>query len=258
MPWPAASGRSSRSDKSKRTDAARWVNEIFTTFYRDEKLLEARDIYEYEYWTILRHAVELRVTDRHVQPNDAQRQAIRAVDLILNFLEQLVYLEWESHIAVRDREVFFAYWFGILKYPSRAGLRRYLANCGYERCAAIVNANSGELVVGEVPASLIGDAGTPAGQVQVPGIELPQGVLQLNQESPHQNVICTAVTDMGVFRRLDEHFGYDPADPHRSPVLRVCLPTLDSAHDVWVYIEAKSASILPIILPEAGGGYRFV
>jgi hypothetical protein len=249
--------------KSRRTDAARWVTDIFNTFYKDPAFLAARDLYEYEYWSSIRHSVELRVNDRHVVLTSGQRESIRAVDLILNFLEQLLYLESEDHIATRDREVFFAYWFGILGYPSRAGLRRYLASCGYERCSLYVGCQAGEVIAGSIPIGQWEGLTPLEGGVLLPFEHgMPDGSFVASTGLIPEHSQAFRVTDPVAFRRLDDHFGYDPAAAAKSPLRRLCVPSTSGTDtaglDVWVYLDENSADLLPALLPEAGGSYRRV
>lgn len=246
--------------KSRRVDAARWVTDIFTVFYRDPAFLGARDVFEYQYWTTLRQLVEFRVTDRHITLSAEAQDAIRATDLILNFMEQLLYLEEENHIGEKDRSVFFSYWFSLLEYPCRAGLRRYLARCGYERCADAVGAVDYEVLVPPPNADDLTFLAEQDGFAELK-VELPLARLENDGYTLCPTVetytayVVPPSRQEETFRAVDAVAGYNSASPESSSIRRICLPDTPGEWDVWVYICSSDVERMAEILPEAGGAY---
>ena len=120
---------------------------LFKDFYRDETMSRARELIEYDFLDVAGPLLELRVLDRQIPLSQAERAQLRDLDLVLNFLEQLLYLQEEGHLLDRDRDVFFEYWFDQLAQPTHAALRRYLRNCGYERFSRLLGLEEAELFV---------------------------------------------------------------------------------------------------------------
>jgi hypothetical protein len=149
---------------------------------------------------------------------------------------------------------------GILAYPSRAGLRRYLSCCGYERCATLVYEQMGhsELATACEVCALPPEI-TPCVELD----HIAQGSLPLLADH-HVAVFDPTMelhawnlyelSSMGDLQALDSQFGYQALSQSRAQ--RVCLPCADQMRDAWVYLGAESAKMLPAVLPEAGGGYR--
>ena len=244
-------------NRSRRTDAARWTIDLFNEFYRDPTILEAREVYEYCYWSRTRLVVEMRVADRDLELSEEERGALRDVDLVLNCLEQLLYLESEAQITLRDRTVFFDYWFGILEYPSRAGLRRYLRNCGYERCADALSIQEHEMVLVDqvLEASPLVRMGDSKSSVYLPARLATNGLLEVSDDLPMSRFDSVDLRDPKSLRGLDLQHGYSAKDHKQSACHRVSLPSADGVIDIWAYVDERTLSQLPSVLPEAGGGF---
>jgi gamma-glutamylcyclotransferase (GGCT)/AIG2-like uncharacterized protein YtfP len=60
---------------------------------------------------------------------------------MLNFLEQLLYLEERGELTKEDREIFFDYWISLLNRESNTSLRRYVCRKGFELLASNVSTN---------------------------------------------------------------------------------------------------------------------
>jgi hypothetical protein len=76
--------------KAKRVEAARWMISLFRDFYRDEDMSRARELIEYDFWDVAGPLLELRVLDRQIALSTVERAQLRDLDLVLNFLEQLI------------------------------------------------------------------------------------------------------------------------------------------------------------------------
>lgn len=231
--------------KAKRGEAARWMVALFKDFYRDETMSRARELIEYDFLDVAGPLLELRVLDRDIPLSKVERAQLRDLDLVLNFLEQLIYLQEEGHLLDRDRNVFFEYWFDQLAQPSHAALRRYLRNCGYERCSRLLGLTKDELFVAY--GSLLTGAGgqEEAGirdQVQSLGPCHVSGSLYSRGDFP---ALATGngmvegelfqVSDRAAFRLLDRLEHYDPNQRESSLYRRRCVRVIEPSVDAWIY-----------------------
>jgi|SRR6187549_42569 len=233
--------------RAKRAEAARWLQGLFRDFYTDPALVSARENIEYDFVEKAAPLLEKRVTDRHLQLDHKERDTLRQIDLVLNFFEQLLYLEGQGHISRKDREVFFQYWFELMKEPDRAALRRYLARCGYERCARWLGTESSEHIA--FYGSLMSAYGTQdelgvRGKLEYVGPCVVEGQLYSRGEFPcvvpgdgRTRGELFSVTDLSVFRQLDGIEHYDPGQRDESLYLRRCVRLLEPQDtDAWVYL----------------------
>lgn len=231
--------------KGKRAEAARWAIEVFRDFYRDPNMSRARELIEYDFESVAGPLLELRVLDRQISLTDDERSQLQDIDLVLNFLEQLLYLEDEGHFLARDRQVFFEYWFERLALPEHAALRRYLRNCGYERCSEFLKLDASEHFVaygslmtghGEVaehdarkhleslgPCTIRGDLYSRG---EFPA--LARGDREIEAE-------LFRVTSPSAWPLLDAIEHYDPDNRAKSIYRRHCVSTEDPKVDAWVY-----------------------
>jgi gamma-glutamylcyclotransferase (GGCT)/AIG2-like uncharacterized protein YtfP len=231
--------------KVKRAEAARWMVSLFKDFYRDETMSRARELIEYDFWDVAAPLLEMRVLDRDVALSQVERAQLRDLDLVLNFLEQLLYLEEEGHLLDRDRNVFFEYWFDQLGQPTHSALRRYLRNCGYERCSKSLGLERDELFVAY--GSLLSDQGgqdeaTVRDRLESMGACHIRGHLYSRGEFPAllpgDDLVegeLFRVRDKSAFRFLDTLEHYDPHQRDSSLYRRRCVRLADPEVDAWVY-----------------------
>jgi gamma-glutamylcyclotransferase (GGCT)/AIG2-like uncharacterized protein YtfP len=233
--------------KARRAEAAQWLHGLFRDFYKDEGMVAAREVLEYDFDEVVAGILELRVTDRQVPLADHERETLRQIDLVLNYFEQLLYLEHEGHLAPHDREVFFQYWFDLIKDPERAALRRYLAKCGYERCAAWTGAGQTEYVA--FYGSLMNGYPTQdelgvRDELEYVGSCVLEGQLYSRGQFPcmapgadHVEGELFTVRSVGVFRKLDPIEHYDPENRAKSIYRRRCVHLIEpSGYDAWTYV----------------------
>jgi gamma-glutamylcyclotransferase (GGCT)/AIG2-like uncharacterized protein YtfP len=243
--------------KAKRAEAARWMVALFRDFYRDETMSRARELIEYDFADVAGPLLELRVLDRHVRLSDRERAQLRDLDLVLNFLEQLIYLEEEGHLLDRDRNVFFEYWFEQLSQPTHAALRRYLRNCGYERCSDLLELEDAELLVA-YGSLLTGEGGaveeeirskmTSKGPCVLTGQLYSRGEFPaLTPGSGRAEGELFQIEDSSLFRQLDELEGYDAAERDSSLYRRRCVRLVEPEVDAWVYYWNGAVDDLPRI-----------
>lgn len=250
--------------RAKRAEAARWLQGLFRDFYTDPMIVSAREILEYDFESNAAQLLEWRVTDRDVQLDAEGREKLRQVDLVLNYFEQLLYLESQGLIAKHDRKVFFQYWFELMREPGRAALRRYLARCGYERCAEWVEADPLEYVA--VYGSLMDAYPTQdelgvRNMLDLIGPCVIEGKLFSRGEFPcivqgkgRVQGELFAVRDQAVFKALDELEHYDALDPFASKYRRHCVRLLEPEQvDAWLYFWNSSVVGLD---PVPSGAWR--
>jgi L-2,4-diaminobutyric acid acetyltransferase len=253
--------------KNTRVVAARWMKELHAEFYTEPELLRGRELLEYDYETELRYLFEIRVTDRQLVLNDRLRGNLRMADRVLNFFEQITYLEEESHIRASDRKVFFEYWYGLLSDPRKSGLRRYLARCGYERCTSALKIHRDDYIVfygtlmrgydslrqlgAENMVQYVGPCRVPGQLVDLgewPGLVAGQGSAKAE---------LWKILDYEVFRLLDPFERYDPATPSGSHYERRTVRLVEPERvDAWVYYLREPGPAAPAI--EADGWNAYV
>jgi hypothetical protein len=223
----------------RRTEAARWMQEMFRRFYVEEKFSEGRALLEYDFEQELSPILKLRVADRDISLSQIEREKLAHADKVLNYFEHLLYLEEVGNIRRSDRLVFFEYWFDLLSGPDRAVLRRYLNGCGYERLAA----SSGTQAVGYV-------ALTPAA-VQLPVITEMRnaGILTPKSDEPmgvtlgqHELVFETSAdNDAFALFEVNERMDLKRVDVALGQRIdmRACRRCLQipSGKDVWVHVK---------------------
>lgn len=242
---------------SKRTEAARWMVALFDDFYKNPDISRARELLEYDFFDVAGPLLELRVLDRHVSLADEERDRLRDIDLVLNFLEQLLYLEREGHVLRRDRDVFFEYWFDRLKLPESAALRRYLRNCGYERCSDLLELPEAEHFVA-YGSLMSGHGGAEEARARKPLTSLGACMIRGTLYSrgtypalvPGDGMVegeLFRVTDKAAFRPLDELEHYDPERRAKSMYRRRCIRLADPPVDAWVYYWNSSTDELTLV-----------
>lgn len=231
--------------EAKRAEAARWMVGLFRDFYGDATMSRARELIEYDFLNIAGPLLELRVLDREISLTPEERSQLRDLDLVLNFLEQLLYLEEEGHVLDRDRDVFFEYWFDQLSRPSHAALRRYLRNCGYEYCSRMLELPRDEHFVA-YGSLLTGHGGSEEAEIRHRMKSI--GPCHLRGElysrgdfpalTPGADVIegeLFSVPDKSTFKMLDQIEHYDASDRDGSLYRRRSVRILDPPVDAWIY-----------------------
>jgi hypothetical protein len=232
--------------KSRRLEAARWLHGFFLTFYTHPELIAARNTLTYEFASSTAELLELRINDRDVTLNDAEQEQLRLADLILNYFEEIIYLEEEGHLSRRDRDLFFDYWLALVRKPDRAALRRYAARCGYEYVAGWADAGQEEFI------ALCGDLAGQGGQGKIGVAPLLRsmgpctlsGVSALRagafRASTSAKADCSifCIRDIQAIRLLDHHLGFRPEDRWSCGVRRRCMHIPDQGLDAWVYLQS--------------------
>lgn len=127
--------------KAVRTREAEWLDRLFERFYLDGTFSPVLLSFEYDFASGTDRLVDrvLTMETPVLGPDEIAR--IRNVDVVLNFLEHLLYLTSDRHLLARDRDAMFGYWLGLLSQPRYASLRQYAVQFGYEHVARHSNAS---------------------------------------------------------------------------------------------------------------------
>ncbi len=99
--------------RSRRFEAARWLQGVFRDFYLSDRFKDVRELLEYNYPERTSPLLERRITDRHVPITIEEMNLLRDLDTLLNYFEHILYLENEGQLSRKDRRAVFDYWFDI-------------------------------------------------------------------------------------------------------------------------------------------------
>jgi hypothetical protein len=230
--------------RAKRSEAARWLHEFFLTFHTRADILSARDVLNYDYQESLGPVLELRVTDRHVALSQSERELLRQVDLVLNYFEEILYLVDERHLRPQDRDLFFSYWLGLVRIPERAGLRRYIARCGYERLASWCDAGrlTEYVVLPELGSGSIDPSSIGIRYLDDCRLRAEDSVLVHPLAFSPGPEDCSGriyqVEKATAFLELDRLIGYDAGMRADCEIVRRCVRVKEPGWDCWVYVPA--------------------
>jgi hypothetical protein len=243
--------------RSRRQNSARWSVEFFDKFFRDPVFVAARKLYEHGYWEkAISDLCGLRVTARRVDLSDSQQELLYQMDLVLNFLENLLFLEDAGQIPQKDRDVLFRSSFVVLKYPSRAALRRYLARVGYNHCAKYAYGSGSFPEAAEVVIHSTDDLALKGirliGQVSIP-LNVDAGLFTF--ASTPATYFTYEVSTEEAWIALDSLYGFDESNPGAGRSRRVCLADPYQARDFWLYVTQVEARKIPGMLPVSGGSF---
>lgn len=120
---------------NKRINAARWLHELGQEFQFSKDLEQGKFLLDFKYKEEVEPLLSSLIIHWNSGLSDSQLETSVELDKVLNQFEHLLYLQSNSHISEQDRDVYFGYWFGLLKKPERGVLRRYCANFGYNQLA---------------------------------------------------------------------------------------------------------------------------
>lgn len=249
--------------QSRRMKAAQWINDLFTSFYLNDHFEEMRKTVEYRYDEEMRPLIEARLTelDRGRVPlDDRDINLLVQIDDLLNYFEQLGYLEREGHIKARDRDGMFSYWFDVFDRPRFAAIRRYVDTFGFTEVAEHLDPSEAEYLM------LYGTV--MAGYPDHEALDLPEHLEYVGECSiagdlydlgDYPGLIVGErrpgtvhgelyrVTDELVFEALDDHEGYDPRDRSGSLYRRTYRRLEEPAEDAWVYVYNRDVESAPRI-----------
>jgi gamma-glutamylcyclotransferase (GGCT)/AIG2-like uncharacterized protein YtfP len=241
--------------RGQRAEAARWLQGVFRDFYLEDRFRDIKLVMEYGYDTQLGPLLERRVTDAHVPATADEQALLEQLDMLLNYFEHVIYLEQERHLAKRDRQAVFEYWFELMQAPDRAAIRRYAAWFGFERVAYALDCRTPDYIA--LYGSLRKDAGIgdepdlserlkPAGTAIIEGKLVDLGDYPGLIPGPGKvQAELFEVVDREAFQIMDRHERYDPTDVQGSLYLRRAVRLLQPNVDAWTYVYNREAGDAP-------------
>jgi gamma-glutamylcyclotransferase (GGCT)/AIG2-like uncharacterized protein YtfP len=232
--------------RTRRFEAARWLQGVFRDFYLSSQFNDVRELLEYNYPERAGPLLERRITDRHVPITTEEMRLLQDLDTLLNYFEHVLYLELEGQIHQRDRQAVFEYWFDIMGSSDRASIRRYAAHFGFERVAQVLNAERDDYVAvyGSLRKGLhlsdhpeVQDELIDCGSCVIPGLLYDLGDYPGLRPGDGRVVgELYKLLDLSALRVLDEYERYDALHPDKSLYIRRAVRLVEPAIDAWTYI----------------------
>ena len=236
--------------KSKKKESAKWLQELFTSFYLGKDFYSIRTALEFDSETKVRPIVERVLTDDNVNATKEEQSLLCDLDNLLNYFEFILYLQERKQIKRSDCDALFDYWFGLLKQPENAYLRFYCRHCGYEEICQMIAGGKGCPEAPEYIA-FYGSLRQGGGLhetlkikdklVLVGPCEIHGDLYDLGEypglAPGHSRVRgeLFEIKDRTVFKALDDYEEFDPANPHTSLFRRRVVRLAHPAADSWVY-----------------------
>lgn len=121
--------------KARTSADAQWLVALYRDFYIESRLARARMRIEDGYGTDFEPLIQDWVSGRRPlrEVPRWQLEVEQDLDLVLNFLEMLSYLERNKEIPSKDLLALFEYWLTeVIGSPERPELRLYIQTFGYE------------------------------------------------------------------------------------------------------------------------------
>ena len=231
--------------KAMRRREAEWLDRRFERLYLDPVSSPVLLSFEYDFAGSTGRLVDRVLTVDTPVLGQADIDRIRNVDVVLNCLEHLLYLDSDKHLLAQDRDAMFGYWLGLLSQPRYASLRQYALQFGYEHVAAYCSARKvehvlmyGSLMRGheaharfglDEALEFVGEARIPGSVYRVadyPGFKFGEG-------EAHCELF--RIRDPSVLAKLDEYEEYFPQDMARSEYARRVVHAADAGVDAWIY-----------------------
>jgi hypothetical protein len=121
--------------KSKKSEAAGRLQELFNRFYLDAELRPLRLNLDFNFDDTLRALIERMVKDEKSPFSTEEKQTLCQLDTLLKCLEFVLHLKKQGHISRDDCDAIFKYWFELLEKPDRECLREYIRKFGFKAVA---------------------------------------------------------------------------------------------------------------------------
>ncbi|MBA2725515.1 MAG: gamma-glutamylcyclotransferase [Actinobacteria bacterium] len=243
--------------RTRRAEAAHWLQGVFRDFYLDDRFREIKLEMEYHYGDRLGPLLERRVTDAHVPVSADDKALLEQLDVLLNYFEHVIYLERERHLTTQDRQAVFEYWFDLMEAPDRAAIRRYAAWFGFERVALALKCQASDYIAlygslrkqGEISDKPdLSEYLKPAGDAVIKGLLFDMGDYPalIPGDGAIQGEVYEVV-DRKAFVVVDEFERYDPNDVDGSLYVRRAVRLTKPKLDAWVYIYNRRVGNAPRI-----------
>jgi len=230
--------------RARRDAAAHWLHSFFLTFYTDRNMIAARKELVFNY-PDLACILELRITDRDVTLTPKELEQLHLADLLLNYFEEIIFLQEERHLTTSERDLFFAYWLGLLHKPEYAAVRRYAARCGYEHVASWSAAGEEEYLAISTQVSVGRFLGECAdvefvGTCEIRGRPIgANGTFLIDASAPAIEAHLLRLRNGSSFRALDAKMGFVAAARSINLTHRRCVRLDNPALDAWIYLQGE-------------------
>lgn len=258
--------------KAKSRESAKWLHDLFSSFYLDHRFDKLRIALEFEYSERLAPVVERVLIDENARFVEAEKQVLCDLDTILNYLEFILHLEKSNHLGTNDRQAIFAYWYELISKPDYAALRMYLCQFGYEAISFAIAGYDGILQTRPLCIAFYGTLTGEHGTLLELGLkekltDLGSCIIkgELRDLGEYPGLVpgdgavrgeIHAVTDLAAFTALDDYEEFDPANIEKSKFIRRAVRLNDPEIDCWVYFYNGDASIRPRIDPPDWSNYK--
>ncbi len=249
--------------KSRRAEAAHWLQGVFKDFYLEDRFRQIKLVIEYDYEERLAPLLERRLTNRDVPLSDEDTLLLEQLDMLLNYFEHVIYLEREGHMTKRDRHAVFEYWFDLMAADKAAAIRRYATRFGFERVTSVLGDQTADYValygslmrdedIDDRPdltehLTFVGEATLKGKLVDLgdyPGLIPGDGEVHAEYHE---------VNDFEVFKAIDRFERYEATDPGGSLYVRHAVRMLQPKLDAWIYVFNGDTSAAE---PVAHGDWR--
>jgi gamma-glutamylcyclotransferase (GGCT)/AIG2-like uncharacterized protein YtfP len=247
--------------RAKSRESAKWLHDLFSSFYLEHTFDKLRMGLEFEYSNKLAPLIERVLIDDNAEFSEADKQLLCDLDTTLNYLEFILHLEKSKHLGRSDRQAIFAFWYQLISKPDYAALRMYLCQFGYEGISwAVAGSYSVNQTRPQCVAfygTLTGEHGTQEdlglkGKLTVLGLCTINGELRDLGEYPGLVPGGEAVrgelyevTDTAAFKILDDYEEFEPSHPEKSVFVRRAVRLKDPEIDCWAYFYNGDASLRP-------------
>jgi hypothetical protein len=231
--------------QAQRTLRGQWLGNIFADFYCKYSFENVRSKFEHNYDLDLRPLVQQRVTDRDIAIGEHEIGLLLELDNLLNYFENILYLEENGLLRKRERLALFQYWFEMLCEDEQGEIRAYINQTKWTRLADLVGRTRSHHL-------FLYDGGSEAANILhlMPDLQLRYiqpdrmaGRLYELDGRPCARLggadsikgCLYEILDLAVLKRFDKMVGFDPAWASDSPRTRKCRRTRDRRVDAWCY-----------------------
>jgi hypothetical protein len=229
--------------QAQRAQRGQWLSNVFADFYCKYSFSNVRAKFEHDYDGTLGPLVQQRVTDRELPTTDGEIALLMELDNLLNYFENILYLEEQGLLRKKERLALFEYWFGLLCADECGGIRHYINRSSWQRVADLVGRDRRHFVLINRPRS---------GETR-PALDTSRlHFLQTDSISGRCNPLDGApvaidgapetaegdlfeLRDLSALAELDRFHRFDPGGRATSPLVRNCARTTNRRVDAWFY-----------------------
>jgi hypothetical protein len=229
--------------QGQRAQRGQWLSNIFADFYCKYSFRNVRATFEHDYDGTLGPLVQQRVTDRELPTTEDEIALLMELDNLLNYFENILYLEEQGLLRKKERLALFQYWFDLLCADECGGIRHYINRSSWQRVTDLVGRSRRHFVLVSRP--LPGE-NSPALDLsrlhflQTDSIcgrsnPLDGGAVAFDgaPETPEGDLF--EIKDVSILAELDRLHHFNPGERATSPLVRNCARTTNRRVDAWFY-----------------------